>query len=78
MDSELLAPPCEGWESDHITWYIDEAAKKTLTNTSQIINSPMYLILNLDGGGDWAGPLDSTSPAQSPWQVEYVRVWQES
>jgi beta-glucanase (GH16 family) len=66
------------WEPDHITWYIDGKALGSYTNASQIINRPMYLILNLDVGGSWAGPLGSSSPYSSTWQTQDVRVWQHT
>ena len=64
------------WEPDHISWYLDGVEIYRYSNASLIINKPMYLILNLDVGGSWAGPLDGTSPQQSSWQVDYLRVWQ--
>jgi len=64
------------WEPDHITWYFDGTPLGTFTNSSVIINRPMYLILNLDVGGPWAGPLTNASPQSSTWQVQDVRVWQ--
>ena len=64
------------WEPDHITWYFDGQAIGSFTNAPQITNRPMYLILNLDVGGPWAGPLDGTSPDSSTWQIQDVRVWQ--
>ena len=64
------------WEPDHITWYLDGVALHTFTSVPLIINRPMYLILNLDVGGPWAGPLSASSPTSSTWQVDYIRVWQ--
>ena len=66
------------WEPDHITWYIDGQPVWSYTNAANIINRPLYLILNLDVGGDWAGWPDGTTPLQSTWQVDYLRVWQKS
>jgi chitodextrinase len=64
------------WEPDHITWYFDGAPLGTFYNAAAICNRPMYLILNLDVGGPWAGPLNGSSPYQSTWQIQDVRVWQ--
>jgi len=64
------------WEPNSITWYLDGKAVYSYTNAGNIVNVPMYLILNLDVGGPWAGPLTSASPAQSTWNVDYLRVWQ--
>ena len=64
------------WEPDHITWYLDGVAVHKFASPAAIINRPMYLLMNLDVGGDWAGLVDATSPAQSTWQIDYLRVWQ--
>ena len=64
------------WEPDHITWYYDRSPIGTFSNASVICNRAMYLILNLDVGGPWAGPLGGSSPYQSTWQIQDVRVWQ--
>ncbi len=64
------------WEPDHVTWYVDGQAVGTYTNASVIPQEAMYLIFNLDVGGDWAGPLTVASPSQSTWMVDYVRVFQ--
>jgi len=60
------------WQKDTITWYVDgkefyKAANKT--------NTPMYVILNLAVGGDWAGPPNSATQFPSSMKVDYVRVW---
>ena len=62
------------WEPNAITWYLD--GKAVYSTSTNIINRPMYLLMNLDVGGPWAGPLDSTSPATSSWYTDYVHVWQ--
>jgi beta-glucanase (GH16 family)/uncharacterized protein YccT (UPF0319 family) len=66
------------WEPDHITWYFDGAPIGTFTDAADIVNRPLYLILNLDVGGAWAGPLTSASPASSTWQIQDLRVWQHT
>lgn len=64
------------WEPNSITWYFNGVSIGSYTNASEIVNSPMYLILNLDVGGSWAGPLGSSSPASSTWNIQNVQVWQ--
>ena len=64
------------WEPDHITWYLDGVALGTFSNASVISNRAMYLIMNLDVGGSWAGPLNGTQPYTSTWQISNVQVWQ--
>jgi beta-glucanase (GH16 family) len=66
------------WEPDHVTWYVDGNAVATVTNTSLISTQAMYLMLNLDVGGAWAGFPDSTTPQSSSWLVDYLRVWQKT
>ena len=46
------------------------------TDTANIVNQAMYLILNLDVGGDWAGHPDATTPSPTTWYTDYIRVWQ--
>jgi beta-glucanase (GH16 family) len=62
------------WEPNSITWYMD--GKEMFSTTTDVVNKPMYLLMNLDVGGSWAGPLNSSSPASSSWLTDYVRVWQ--
>ncbi len=66
------------WEPDHISWVIDGVEKYRYTSKSStdIVNQAMYLILNLDLGGPWAGSPNSTTPIPAQMNVDYVRVWQ--
>jgi beta-glucanase (GH16 family) len=64
------------WEPNQITWYLNGKTIATYTDTSVIPEQPMYLILNLDVGGNFAGKVDANSPAESTWEVDYIRVWQ--
>ncbi len=64
------------WEPDRITWYIDGKAFGTCADASVIPQQAMYLIMNLTAGGSFAGNVNSHTPAQSSWLVDYVRVWQ--
>ncbi len=66
------------WEPDHITWYLDGVAVHTINDASIVPHRPMYLMLNLDVGGDWAGTVGPKSPQSSTWLVDYLRVWQKS
>jgi beta-glucanase (GH16 family) len=67
------------WESDHVTWYVDGVATKTITATNEIPAEAMYPILNFDiitnATCSGCGP-DSTTPWPGQFQVDYVRVWQ--
>ena len=64
------------WEPDAIRWYVDGIERRTaFTNTAYIPNVDMYLLLNLQVGGEWPGPPDETTPFPSYYDVDYVRVW---
>ena len=65
------------WQPDHIAWFIDGKEVFRASDPQYITKQPMYLVMNLDVGGDWAGHPDSTTPAQSNWNIDYIRVWQD-
>ena len=60
------------WQADSITWYLDG---KEYFQTQNFTHSPMYVILNLAVGGDWAQTPPSDTQFPSSMQVDYVRVW---
>ena len=62
------------WNSDSITWYIDDVEIFTVENN--IPNQPMYLLANLAIGGDWPGMPDETTPDLSTFDIDYIRVYQ--
>lgn len=66
------------WEPDHVTWFLDGTPVATYSDTAVIPQQAMYLLLNLDVGGDWAGPINGSSPATSAWSVDYVKVFQKA
>lgn len=66
------------WRRDSITTGVDSTTWSTWTPASYpgqawTLNAPMYLIMNLAVGGAWAGPPDSTTPAQSDVLVDWFR-----
>lgn len=61
------------WQKDHITWYIDG---KEFHRSTNYTHTPMYVILNLAVGGDWAGSPNSATQFPSTMKVDYVRVWE--
>jgi beta-glucanase (GH16 family) len=66
------------WQPDHLTWYFDGKAVKTLTSSqAAICSDPMYLILDVWLGG-WHGGTDSTTQCPATMDVDYVRVWQKT
>jgi beta-glucanase (GH16 family) len=68
------------WEPGAITWYVDGVVRAQYTDVSNITSKPMFIILNLaiGGVGSWPGPPDDTTPFPSYFQIDYVRVWQQS
>ncbi len=62
------------WNSDSITWHIDDVEVFTVENN--IPNQPMYLLANLAIGGDWPGMPDETTPGLSTFDIDYIRVYQ--
>ncbi|BCJ46845.1 hypothetical protein GCM10010168_36330 [Actinoplanes ianthinogenes] len=71
------------WDSKGMRFFLDNtlilnASKDTVENTRGpwIYDHPFYLILNLAVGGDFPGPIDSTTPFPSRMLVDYVRVYQ--
>jgi uncharacterized repeat protein (TIGR01451 family) len=68
------------WEPSAIIWYVDGVERARYTEASNITSKPMFVILQLAIGGvdSWPGPPDDTTPFPSYFQVDYVRVWQQS
>jgi hypothetical protein len=71
------------WDSKGIRFFLDNqlvfnASKETVENTRGpwIYDHPFYVILNLAVGGDFPGPIDSTTPFPARMLVDYVRVLQ--
>ncbi|MGE3821189.1 MAG: family 16 glycosylhydrolase, partial [Isosphaeraceae bacterium] len=64
------------WRADRLSWYFDGVEVARYTVAAEIVAEPMYLILNLDVGGAWAGPVSVNTPSRSSLQVDYVKVWQ--
>ncbi|MEU4564250.1 discoidin domain-containing protein [Actinoplanes sp. NPDC023936] len=71
------------WDSKGIRFFLDNALvftanKDTVENTRGpwIYDHKFYLILNLAVGGDFPGPIDTTTPFPSRMLVDYVRVYQ--
>lgn len=64
------------WQPGSITWYID--GKQVFQTTQSVVAEPMYLMLNVAVGGDWAGAPDSSTQFPATMQVDYVKVWQKA
>ncbi len=66
------------WEPNSIVWYVDGVERWRITDQASIPAEKMYLLLNLAVGGDWPGAPGPDTPFPSAFQVDYVRVWQQS
>ncbi|AEV83722.1 hypothetical protein ACWT_2719 [Actinoplanes sp. SE50] len=71
------------WDSKGMRFFLDNtlvfnAVKDTVENTRGpwIYDHQFYIILNLAVGGDFPGPIDSSTPFPSTMLVDYVRVYQ--
>ena len=64
------------WEPGKLTWYIDGASVRTVTD-SRVPNLAMYALLDLTVGGSWPGNPNSTTLFPADYQVDYLRVWQK-
>lgn len=68
------------WQPDHIAWYIDGRKCGQFTNSAQISNVPMQLILHMMVDNTWqrswnVGLKDPTLTRQL--EVDYIRVYQQ-
>jgi beta-glucanase (GH16 family) len=68
------------WEPNRIAWYIDGIKCAEYTDSSQIENGPMQLILNMMVDNNWqrrwgVGLTDDTLTRQL--EVDYIRVYQQ-
>jgi beta-glucanase (GH16 family)/Ca2+-binding RTX toxin-like protein len=64
------------WEPDHITWYFDGNAIRTVATPSDM-HQPMYLLINLavGGNGSWPGPPTSAAEFPAQMSIDYVRYY---
>lgn len=67
------------WEPDHITWYFDGNAIRTVATPADM-HQPMYLLINLAVGGDgsWPGPPNSATQFPAQMSIDYVRIYASS
>ena len=65
------------WSPDRLVWYIDGVERKRDTDPSHIPHAPMFLMANLQVGGDWPGMPDATTPFPAQLELDYIRVWQQ-
>ena len=61
------------WTAKTITWYIDGVATGSVP-TPPDMHSPMYMLVNLAVGGNWAGNPDKDFTSDS-LRVDYIRAY---
>ncbi len=64
------------WAPDKLGWYIDGVERKRDTDPAHIPSAPMFLMANLQVGGDWPGMPDATTTFPAQLELDYIRVWQ--
>jgi Ca2+-binding RTX toxin-like protein len=63
------------WDSNRLTWFIDGQA--VFDVRQNIPDVPMYLLANLAIGGNWPGATNGTTPVNSSYDIDYIRVYQD-
>lgn len=67
------------WDSQKITWYLNDAAYHSIDITPADLNEfqeDFFFIFNVAVGGDWPGSPDATTVFPQRMIVDYVRVFQ--
>ena len=68
------------WESDRITWFVDdvayhEAGTEDLGGNPWVFNHPFFIILNVAVGGYYVGNPDQSTVFPQTMLVDWVRVY---
>lgn len=64
------------WEPGALRWYVDGVERQAaFTDARFVPREPMYLVANLQVGGDWPGEPDATTRFPAELVIDYVRVW---
>lgn len=63
------------WEKGEIRWYIDGVERHRVTE--HVPDQPMFLLVNLAVGGEWAGAPTPETVFPADFLVDYVRVWKK-
>ncbi|HWA00967.1 MAG TPA: glycoside hydrolase family 16 protein [Caulobacterales bacterium] len=62
------------WDPEHITWFVDERQVHQIDTPSDM-HKPMYVLINLAVGGDWAQAPDQSTVFPARMSIDYVRVY---
>jgi beta-glucanase (GH16 family) len=64
------------WGPSVMHWYVDGVLRRTMTQGVSTV--PMVLLVNLAIGGSWVGAPDANTPFPSYYQIDYVRVYENT
>ena len=62
------------WDTQSIEWYFN-GLKVAATPTPADLNQPMYLLINLAIGGNWAGAPNETTSFPAHFDIDYIKVY---
>jgi len=62
------------WQADMITWYVD-GVKVAQVATPSDMHKPMYMIANLNVGGDWEGRPSDDGSFSASFKIDYIRAY---
>jgi beta-glucanase (GH16 family) len=62
------------WRPESLTWIIDGRRRWTVRGDA-VPHTPMYLVVNLAVGGEWAGEPDSGTRFPNTLLVDSIKVW---
>lgn len=66
------------WSTKGIRWYLDDREVWRIGHDVPIAAGPMYLLINLAVGGEWAGSDIDESRLPASFLIDYVKVWQRN
>ncbi|WP_417310430.1 family 16 glycosylhydrolase [Devosia sp.] len=66
------------WSANEIRWYLDGREIWRVSEGVPIASRPMYLLMNLAVGGEWAGPDVDSARLPADLFVDYVKIWQQA
>jgi beta-glucanase (GH16 family) len=62
------------WQADTITWYVD-GVKVAQVATPSDMHKPMYMIANLNVGGNWEGRPADDQGFSASFKIDYIRAY---
>jgi hypothetical protein len=62
------------WDTQSIDWFLN-GLKVATAPTPSDLSTPMYLLLNLAIGGNWAGQPDENTVFPAHFDVDYIKVY---